>query len=266
MLVSCRKEIKFTGEMTEPKLVVNCLLEAGNTIEVFVSRSAPVTGNTEPIVLSGAVVELFENSSSIGLGEETEQGTYFFDHEVLEGRTYRLEVEYSGLKSVNSETKVPSPTSGFVASITPDSPPLNVDFEGYTNQLDFVIQDASADQFYLFYLIQYYQGQESSIPFYSIEPILERQSDLYYDGGLFSDASFNGTNYTLDINIIPYENDLETQYYAVLRSLNQDLFRYMQSTRTDNDGFLTEPAQIYSNIENGIGIFAASSEFEVELP
>ena len=268
LVTGCRKEIKFTGEMTQPKLVVNCLLEAGNTIEVYVSKSAPITSNTEPIVLLDAQVEMFENAISIGFGTQVQDqpGTYFFDHEVINGKTYRVEVEYLGLESVYAETQVPLSTPGYIASITTESPPLDTDYSNYSFQLDYVIQDSFADQYYLFYLEIDNAGQRDVFPFHSIEPVLERQTELYYDGGLFSDASFNGSNYTLDVNISPYENLENYEHFVILRTLNLDLFRYMQSTRFDNDGILTEPVQIYSNIENGIGVFAASSEFEVALP
>jgi len=265
----CRKEIEFTGEITEPKLVVNCILVSGKNPVINVSRSAPVASNLAPQYIEGATVRFYEGNEFIGYATESEFeiGTYHILHEVIEGRTYRLEVESANLKSVYAETKVPVASAGYIGALTEDSPPVNPDFEAYSNALDFIVQDPASDNYYLFYLYELqFDLAQNSLSYYSNEPIFEDQQDTYNNGGLFSDESFNGNNFTLDVNF-PHENQTDiVEYYAALRTLNLDLFRFMQSVRVDDGGILTEPVQIYSNIENGIGIFGASSERVYLLP
>lgn len=91
---------------------------------------------------------------------------------------------------------------------------------------------------------------------------------------IFSDALLNGKAYNLTFylneNIFYYfrEKGMDTtrgDFYRVtieLQSLTKDTYYYFKSLGSFNwisQGFLTEPVLVYSNINNGIGIFGAFS-------
>lgn len=102
----------------------------------------------------------------------------------------------------------------------------------------------------------------------------------YYE---FSDDVFNGKNYGLKISHYrseyrkPDENTkpgyedpnapkipLRVEYFIQLQSISRDYFFYLRSLSKNSDSvpFFTEPVQIHSNVENGIGIFGSYSIHE----
>ena len=105
----------------------------------------------------------------------------------------------------------------------------------------------------------------------------------YYE---FSDDVFNGKNYGLKISLYqseyrkPDENTkpgyedtnapkipLRVEYFVQLHSISRDYFFYLRSLSKNSDAmpFFTEPVQIHSNVENGIGIFGSYSIHEYKL-
>lgn len=73
LLSSCEKEIEFNGEQSDPQLVINSLVESGQPIKAYISKSyffldAPDTSTPEDLVAS-----LYVNGNHIG------EMTPFFD-------------------------------------------------------------------------------------------------------------------------------------------------------------------------------------------
>lgn len=73
LLSSCEKEIEFNGEQSDPQLVINSLVESGQPIKAYISKSyffldAPDTSTPEDLVAS-----LYVNDNLIG------EMTPFFD-------------------------------------------------------------------------------------------------------------------------------------------------------------------------------------------
>jgi len=76
---------------------------------------------------------------------------------------------------------------------------------------------------------------------------------------LFSDDFFNGQNYQLKITIMDWDATLDKEYIIELLSLNKAGYLYRRSVedyRNSKGDPFSEPVLIYSNIENGFGIFA----------
>lgn len=108
-------------------------------------------------------------------------------------------------------------------------------------------------------------------------------SSTYYGWNLlFTDAAINGMSHKidLDINITNLYYDYDNPYYgeeAVMRygltlevvSLSRDHYLY-QATKESYNGdaildFFTEPVQIHSNIQGGIGIFGVASKSRIKV-
>ncbi|MBN2215543.1 MAG: DUF4249 domain-containing protein [Bacteroidales bacterium] len=93
---------------------------------------------------------------------------------------------------------------------------------------------------------------------------------------LFADRLINGMKYSLNVDFYSYLFDLShksvdsVRLDIRLKSVNKDYYTYMQllegHMQAKNDPF-SEPAQAYTNIENGLGILAGMSEsvYSIEL-
>ncbi len=84
-------------------------------------------------------------------------------------------------------------------------------------------------------------------------------------GQIFTDDIFNGKEFNITVNITNYqdlkdeENHFEEKYKIALLSINKELYQYIRSYNKNaetGDNPFAQPVQVFSNIENGMGIFA----------
>ncbi|MGB1205355.1 MAG: DUF4249 domain-containing protein [Chitinophagales bacterium] len=92
--------------------------------------------------------------------------------------------------------------------------------------------------------------------------------DVCYIGlNIFSDRLFENEIKNLDIQLeyiynsltAYFPDDFQTQYVLELGNVSQDMFLYQRSSQLQYNNefnFFVEPIRVYSNIENGFGIFA----------
>ena len=109
---------------------------------------------------------------------------------------------------------------------------------------------------------------EASTSFYGDKMVFS--NELFQSGeheftiefGRWADESHSGHwgNYMLDYSQIPIR--------LLVRSLSRDLYLYTLTTQqqSDMDIFFSEPVQVHCNINDGIGIFGASSLNKLHLP
>ena len=99
-LSSCEKEIEFKGEQTDPKLVVNCLAEAGQPVKAYISKSYFFLDNDENTqVPDDVVATLYVNDNLIGaMTPHTDtiwHSWYDYDEEGNPYHSYRLATVFS---------------------------------------------------------------------------------------------------------------------------------------------------------------------------
>ena len=116
LLVSCEKEIEFKGEQTDPKLVINSVVESGQPIMARISKSVFFLDNNEDTEAPADVVAtLYVNGNRIG--EMTPkidtiwETKYYWTPE----QTYRLWKVYTHpyCPSVGDEVKITASANGF---------------------------------------------------------------------------------------------------------------------------------------------------------
>ncbi len=106
--------------------------------------------------------------------------------------------------------------------------------------------------------------------------LLDTESDEN-EFNIFSDDLFNGETYTLEFthtgryfNNLYVEKD-KGEFYSLtvlLQSISYEEYEYLRTYANfewNEGGTLTEPIQVYSNIDNGTGIFASFSTDSVTL-
>ena len=98
---------------------------------------------------------------------------------------------------------------------------------------------------------------------------LEQREEIdfnFYGRAVFSDALFDGTSHGIEIAFEPYTYPgFKPQFSVILSTLSSDLFMYLHTlNRHENEAagigsdYASEvfPVPVYSNINNGYGIFA----------
>lgn len=220
------------------------------------------------------------------------------------GNTYKIVIECEGYETITAETTVTSmiPISSFDSLIvrkerngyqyTEDNFKLSfTDPANETNYYRVVVLDLYAQKNFItlgsdtieYINMDYYS---KSVDLRSTDPLLtneNKDANSYVFGeldnryGIFSDEMINGKTYELSFiaqfqnsssNKIDYEAGEFRIVKLVLQSINADMYYFLKSIDAQEYSdymMFTEPVSIYSNIENGFGVFGSYLNSEIEL-
>jgi hypothetical protein len=111
-----------------------------------------------------------------------------------------------------------------------------------------------------------YWGDNWSQSFFSTDPFFlgGSQDNYFWDGAAFRDDAFDGQKQRITIDL-----DYVGNNGILLISATEEHFLYHLSYKAyqDSNGDpFAQPVQIYSNVENGLGIFAGHNKTFTEIP
>ncbi len=274
-IISCEKEIPLDAEQKEPRIVVNSIFGDGDTIYVHVSESRDVLFEGDLPNLTTADVKLQDVNGNV-LGNFTHQGDGVYKlngYTASTGQEYILIVSNNGFKEVYAQTKTP------YANVI-----SNIDTVRQGNEMNYAIKftDPSVTNYYAVAIEQITIGEDGFGGYYMYSDYYFETSEIFTQNGsadvdgtkygsifLFSDATFNGGQCVFDASTyVPIESFDSTIVVVSLMSLSEDYFKYKLSLEkyqeTAGDPF-AQPVQVYSNVENGFGIFGGYSVYRDTL-
>ncbi|MCH2235387.1 MAG: DUF4249 domain-containing protein [Crocinitomicaceae bacterium] len=278
--ISCEKEIPLNAEQSDPKLVFNSIFEANDTLWVNLQRSKSIIDqNTIHPIITGANVTLhLGDGSLVATLTETTEGNYYLASTMPAiGVTYELRAEKSGYVSISAQSTAPQP-------IVPISIDTLMNSQGNLEFSINVNDPAGEDNYYSVTCVSYYAYFDfETFDTVYYEDAYYSTNETYVDNGFedvdgktydleffFSDKTFNGQNFTFTGERDIYmESDEELICHAItIRSLSYDLYQYKISynkyVETQGNPF-AEPVRVYSNVENGLGIFGGASIYSDTL-
>ncbi len=285
VLFGCTKYIEFDGETTRPKIVVNGFVSSNSPAIVHISKSLSVIDNARLTAIDNAEVNLYTGQGDfIETLELITDSTIYFSGQagyyrgttaLSSNQDYVLKVSAASYESVTATTNIPQ------YNITQSSPPdtlsvMDIDYEGVRTTFTFHLVDNGLEQNY--YGIKVYGYAEGG----DMNEIYDLQTDdiiadkTYGAEILFTDNFFSGSTHNLPIKLSPYyyndSNYNQIKYDSiafVFSSYSRDFYLYKKSYASyqNVDEFFSQPVQVYSNIENGLGVFGGVKEdsFVVEL-
>ena len=268
ILSSCEKIIPFTGEISEPKLVVNSLFESDKPWKVHVSHSLSVIDNGELGNVEDAIVIIKDSSNNVvdSLLHESE-GFYRGSNYPLTGQDYRIEVSHYDYTDVYSVDRLPSP----INIISVDTITNIIDGD---EQFDMTINFEDPGDARNYYRISVHLGIwevnwatgdsilfEYQLPIILKDPVFNNETNSA-DDGLFTDLLFDGQTKELNIALeleekIDYIDKLEVWLYNITRATYNYNISYNIYESASGNPF-AQPVQVYSNINNGFGIFGGA--------
>jgi len=278
---SCRKVIDMDIADSEKHLVVNCLLSTDSVLNMYVGRSLGLLEddyNSNSLV-NNATIQLFEDGVFVeelqfcGTPEYELVNSYKSTITPKIGSTYSIEVSAPGYPTVSANCVIPerveigSLSTYFTINewgeeILQMSIGLN-DNAATENYYQIGLSSINTYEYYdyeLDSLITY--SQKEDLWAYPVDPWLDNIANTSENGLSFSDATFNGTNIVLNLSTYIYSyNTNETKILIDLYSISKEYYNYLKSKSLyeESDPAFSEPVQIFSNIENGLGIFAGAS-------
>jgi hypothetical protein len=286
ILTSCRELVSDGFPEYPPSPTVNCFLVAGKTIVVNLSMAGKLDSLPLPAI-NDAEVELFVDGKFTETMENKGEGTYTSSTIVESSKEYKCKVIVLGEDTIVCSQKLPNPSS--ILNVEH----INIagrDQEGTTYPaVKFTFKnDISKRRYYevnIKYFIKYsaWKDEEGYVEQRSANILTITDPVLLNEGlpiALFSNEIIDDSIYTMTLN---YSNGgatssgggpMRTNLYPLiieLRSITYDYYRYKKQYYLYEQGIwadgltnTTAPSPLYSNIENGYGIFAGYSVFATD--
>ena len=277
ILYSCEKEITFDLDTPEDMLCLNCILEADNdSVAIYVTKVQSVQNDTAFTPVANARIELSKEGQLLQGIVYRGNGRYLLKHKPEVGKKYEISVEVDGYKTLTAETIIPAfPIANAIMKQDTIFDEYWVNGYRTKNKLVINIEDTPTKDYYWFQIamIYNYEGKQPFGDYYSSymsDKMYFDEFNRYY----MQDITYPFTNYEykgalrLDDEVFTNSKiqfSLAAKPPITLFIINGDVYfdKYYKSsikqflTYEYDDLPIFEPVQMYSNIENGFGIFGS---------
>jgi len=266
---SCRSLVEddFSDNLKKP--VVNSLLQADSTFSVQVTLTAHL-GDTlfQPVKNAVVVIESFHNSPDTL--SYLNSGLYVSDRIVESGETYTCKVIIPGYDTLKCHTTVPKRTAINGIKIM-DVAGKDEEGEAYSSVKFRIANDSTKRTFWDVKLVEknaYDSWMDITgldykylIVFPEQDPVLLNEAMPFTS---FSNLKMALTDYWFTINVMKNEIlNSEEPLYLELRSVDESYYYYQkqlylyQTGLSSGFGETAKSYPLYSNVENGYGIFTS---------
>lgn len=274
LITSCVQDVTIEFKH-EPKLCLNCILNPDSIITATLTLSHALDNSENFEKVNNASIKLFENDTLKGELIFISDGKYLLKQKPVTGKTYKIVAEASGYTPISSNTNIPEKP---IIKYTKDTTGIIENLKVPIFNLNVQLFDQPGKNYFWLYLI--FEGKDRrdggfgnaiNAPYvdtfnryidsdskYGFRHFLQiRMTDEGYDGQILE--------FTIPDNFV-YIN------YKAQHFLNADEHydKYIKTTlikrMSENDDLpFYEPVQIYSNIENGYGIFGSCAITTIKL-
>jgi hypothetical protein len=267
--------------------VLNGLLQADSTLKVQLSFSTNLNAS-EPEYIDNAFITIFDNHGKTDTLKITQKGWYTSDLIVKAGFSYTCIAEIPGFSSVKATTTVPLPTA--IGNILFTDLAARGEEGEKISSFEFIIEiNPSYQQFWHLQLvsaglISVYNPKTQN---YS-KKYIERDQYILMDVGqdsvmlgeanpltVFSNTHIKGNSYKVKFFVnSKYMNLADTSYskpVIILKSVDKSYYHYLKQNYIYETagyidiGMLQQFYPLYSNINNGLGVFTGLSLSRKEI-
>ncbi|HEX2920242.1 MAG TPA: DUF4249 domain-containing protein [Bacteroidales bacterium] len=258
--------------VSNPKVVVNSFFTDSNRIKVHLSKSMGILENSTPEYIDATVI-LRKNDTIIDT-LHYESGYYYSTVLAEKNINYSIEATIAGIGTVLSNDFIPEKTI-LQSYVCTDSILIDED-EMVINELRLDFQDFTGPSFYEVDLEARDIVRNSKMGLWfkkNTDPIITSTGLLDYNPRtlIFTDKMFDGKQCSLKVYFAttPWSDyNLKISFRSVSESYfkyKEKQFAYLFSLESDIFSGMSEPINLYSNIDGGYGIFAGYSSDEKVL-
>lgn len=295
LATACTKIIEFNGEETEPIPVLTSMPETDSTLYVRLTYSSFFLERNIFRAINNADFSVELNGSEPNALFTLQDSGYYRSSLILhENDTLTLHVSIPGHDKITAGCRVPYRPVISNLTATPDIHFDTIiyydhDYDSTTpvyiyGEIDFsfLLHDRPGNNEY--YMLRAYSNNSTNeeLPRFSIsvdDNIIFDMNPVedYFDIGInpdfshgeevfFTDQRINGQNHTIHGNVQVYYQTYHnnTDIHLEICTLSRDTYLYYITKKSQDENgsildFISEPVQIHSNIEGGIGILGPKS-------
>ncbi|MCG6188197.1 DUF4249 domain-containing protein [Maribellus maritimus] len=275
---SCEEEVTLDFD-NEPKLCLNCILNPDSVVSAKLTLSHRLDNSGKFETVDNGNLTLYEGNELFGIFEPQGNGRYLINKRPVEGKTYKIIAEAGSYNTISATT------------ILPDFPVVEYSKEiighaSYDSTLDVYnlnvqLKDKPGKDNYWIYEnnvvsgVKYGGGGREINTLFIDDFNKEIDTEVKYGFTLFlgvrlSDEGYDGQS--MDFVISDFIEATEYRYTEAVHFLNADEHydKYIKTSilnriKETSDLPFFEPVQMYSNIQNGYGIFGSCAITSVKL-
>jgi len=257
--LGCEQEADIPLPKVEPKITVSCYIsDDTDTVRAYLRWSDPVfsNGDSEGDIISDAQVVLSGSGFSRSLVFNDFQQYFELPvqgFELTPGLEYRLDITASNGSTASAVTRIPLHQSD-IRSASFERDAAVDEFNQYyvTYRFETVLGNLDSDEPY--YRIVHYQKWED--PF--VASTWYQTSNVWHE----FESGDNEERIISESSSYGYDTTL-VQHKACVIHCSEDYYRFHTSMENISYGPFAEPAIVYSNVVNGLGVFAGYRQLEI---
>ena len=280
--ISCEKVIPFDGDVNTPKLVINSIFQSDSSFKVHVSSSRSVIDTASFNNIDDAIVTIKDrNENVIETLNHVENGFYKGQTFPQENQNYILEVNHPNYANITASDSLPSPiiinsvdTSTIIDPINGNRLQISMNFDDPENtQNYYLIETYSVNEYLVIKNSDTTEYELDTTKQFMVltDEVFQNGGSPWREQGLFNDLLFNGQNKTLELEIpndswSGSEDGYDWSYQTLtlrlyLHNITLSYYYYRTSLELFQNASgnpFAQPVQVFSNVENGFGVFAGS--------
>ena len=256
-LTSCEKEVYLNFNQNE-KMVLNCILNTDSTITARLSLSRGIEANYEFQAIENATILLYKEKELLGEFTSGNNGKYSLNVKPIPNQTYHIQVLHPDYSDLTATTRVPlPPTIGYHYEI------IDYRQNGSVFRIDATFDIYDLKDVENFYWLKPFENNAPFIDSFNRSLDTDSQYGFIYNYFMrISDEAYDGEILSLSTVAIKGKTRIfwatDSHYDKYLKSSLKD-----QLNKESGLPF-KEPVQIYSNIQNGYGIFGSCATTTIE--
>ena len=274
LLCSCEEELDISLTQKEKKIVINSFFNDNELIHVNISANQPATDKDTILFIDNACVLLYANDIFLDTLTFKGEGYYYSDEVIPEaGMSYNLRVEVPGMTTATTDySQIPVVVKGFLLDTSSFIDKIS---DKEIREVILRFKDIeNTTNYYLLHIMWEGTWYEYDADSNIVDTVKRKVS---YGGGqginipasgkfLFTDELFEGDTIekTLYFRKNLYGSGLEgsenVKAWFKLCTVSEEYYLYGKSCAEQNNSIdwsiFVEPVTVYSNVNNGVGIFA----------
>ncbi|HEY0743900.1 MAG TPA: DUF4249 domain-containing protein [Chryseosolibacter sp.] len=272
-LYSCELVVDVDIPIEKNQIVVNSFFTPDSVWKAKVSLSRHILDQADYRYITNANVVIYDGEIPFDTLQHDSLGYYRSNKSGPQpSQSYTIRVNAPGYSIAESSSSCPTAVAAEFSE-----PQVTVgEFQETLHNFSITFTDPPGKNFYQVMAIAEYrytnpqtgQGYVNRFnPYiYSDDPGIDAEEIENSEGFFFPDALFNEEQFTINVKMSTHNwwgATTPTKYRIYFRSLSEDYYRYKTSSALQNyasgDPF-AQPVKVYSNIQNGFGVFAGYSQ------
>ena len=264
-IFSCSTEVEIEWKEESQKYVVNCLLMPDEPIKLYAFKTSPILDDTV-FFADGLNVEIYKNETLAWSGSGIGKGEYPIPVYAEAGAKLGIVLKDKNGVSLSAGDTIPS--FARILSATYLFPIYEDIYGSKFGKVSLSFQDeAKVKNFYEIVILNEDSSINQSFNITSFVITLDNESDPNSPGTiLFADEIFDGQQLDLNIFVNSYDapiivlKNVSRNYYEYRKSLETHFFNQNVDRENIYELFKGDPVELYSNVTNGLGIFAGYTQ------